>query len=102
MDLVVVERNIAIADGVTFDAWVYGDSTPGPIIRATEGDRLRIRVRNRTGHPHNLHLHGRHDPTMDGWEPIPPGGEFTYDVVAEPFGLHPYHCHTPVRLRYRR
>lgn len=94
LEFVVSERQLQVGDGVYVDAWTYEGTAPGPIIRATEGDRLRLTVHNRTGHPHNLHLHGRHAPAMDGWEPIPPGGGFTYDVVAAPAGLHPYHCHT--------
>jgi nitrite reductase (NO-forming) len=90
----VLETTALVADGVEVEQWTYGGRAPGPILRATEGDRLRVTVRNRTAHDHNLHLHGRHHPGMDGWEPIPPGGEFTYDVVAAPAGLHPYHCHT--------
>ncbi len=90
----VLETTAPIADGVEVEQWTYGGRAPGPILRASEGDRLRVTVRNRTTHDHNLHLHGRHHPGMDGWEPIPPGGEFTYDVVATPAGLHPYHCHT--------
>ena len=93
-DLSVTSRHLEVADGAVVEAWTYAGSVPGPIIRATEGDRLRIRMANHTAHAHNVHLHGRHDPAMDGWEPIPSGAEFTYEVVAEPFGLHPYHCHT--------
>ena len=26
---------------------------------------------------------------------VPPGGRFTYEFDAEPFGLHLYHCHIP-------
>ncbi len=33
------------------------------------------------------------DVTQDGWEPVPVGGSATYQISAEPFGLHPYHCH---------
>lgn len=91
----VTERSWAVADGAAVDAWVYGDRLPGPTLRATAGDRLRLHVHNRTGRGHNLHLHGRHVPDMDGWEPIPAGGRFTYDVEAGPAGLHPYHCHLP-------
>lgn len=93
-ELVVSERQIQVADGTYVEAWTYNGTAPGPILRATEGDRVRVRVVNKTGHAHNLHLHGRHAPAMDGWEPIPPGGEFTYEVTAAPAGVHPYHCHT--------
>lgn len=92
-DLSVTEQIVEVADGVKVYAWQYGGRVPGPILRATEGDRLRIRMDNRTSHAHNVHLHGRHDPAMDGIDPIAPGASFTYDLVAEPAGLHPYHCH---------
>ncbi len=94
VDVSVTQRQIEVADDSIVDAWTYDGSVPGPILRATEGDTLRLHLANRTSHAHNVHLHGRHSPQMDGWEPIPPGSAFTYEVVAEPFGVHPYHCHT--------
>ncbi len=93
-EFVVSERQLQVADGTYVDGWTYNGTAPGPILRVTEGDRLRVRLQNRTGHVHNLHLHGRHAPAMDGWEPIPPGEDFTYELTPEPFGVHPYHCHT--------
>jgi len=90
----IVARRAAVAASVTVEQWTFNGSAPGPILRATEGEQVSIRVRNLTDHHHNLHLHGRHSPLMDGWEPIPPGGEFTYEVTAGPAGIHPYHCHT--------
>ncbi len=91
----VIETSLQVTNDTVAQAWTYGGRAPGPVLRATEGDTLRIRLRNRTPRPHNLHLHGRHHPSMDGWEPIPPGEEFTYEVTAAPYGIHPYHCHTP-------
>ena len=40
--------------------------SPGPTIRATEGDHLRITFRNLGLHPHSMHFHGWHPPAMDG------------------------------------
>lgn len=94
IEMTVTEQRIEVANGSTVDAWAYQGSVPGPTIRATEGERIRIRFRNLTGHDHNLHFHGSHSPLHDGWEPIPPGGETVYEIEAGPAGLHPYHCHT--------
>ena len=91
-DLWIAEQPIEIARGATVAAWTFNGRVPGPILRATEGDELRLRLRNLGTRPHNLHLHGRHDVTQDGWQPVPPGGEATYRLHAEPFGVHPYHC----------
>ncbi len=91
--LVASEREIEIAPGVRFAAWVYNDSIPGPTLRATEGDRLRIRFVNAARHPHTIHFHGIHAAAMDGIEEIAPGGETVYEFDAAPAGLHLYHCH---------
>ena len=94
IEVAVEERLIEVGNEVFVEAWTYNGSVPAPIIRVTEGDTLRIRFRNTTGHAHSLHFHGAHRPEMDGWEPIPPGGETIYEIEAGPAGLHPYHCHT--------
>jgi nitrite reductase (NO-forming) len=88
------EKLIEVGHDVHIEAWSYNGTVPGPIIRATEGDLLRIRFENKTGHAHSIHFHGSHRPEMDGWEPVPPGGEAIYEIEAGPAGLHPYHCHT--------
>lgn len=90
--LEVIDQRVGVSVDQRFDAWTFGGSMPGPVLRATEGDQLEIRLINRTGHPHNLHFHGRHEIDADGWEPVPPGGEVTYRLTAGPFGVHPYHC----------
>ena len=94
VEIDVVERAHRISRSHTLQAWTYNGTVPGPIIRATEGQTIRVRFRNATGHDHNLHFHGRHSPFHDGWEPVPPGGETVYEIVAGPAGVHPYHCHT--------
>ena len=94
VEIAVEERLLDVAYEVQFEAWTYNGTVPGPIIRATEGDTLRINFKNRTGRSHNIHFHGSHRPEEDGWEPIPPGGETTYVIEAGPAGVHPYHCHT--------
>jgi FtsP/CotA-like multicopper oxidase with cupredoxin domain len=94
LEMTVVEAPLQVSRAHTVDAWMYNGTAPGPTIRATEGDLIRIRFRNHTGHDHNLHFHGRHSPFYDGWEPVPPGGETVYEIEAGPAGVHPYHCHT--------
>jgi manganese oxidase len=93
-EIVAGERLIEIAPGVTFPAWVYNGRVPGPAIRCTQGDHLRITFTNGTSHPHSIHFHGIHSPIMDGLTPVNPGETFVYEFDAEPFGLHLYHCHT--------
>jgi FtsP/CotA-like multicopper oxidase with cupredoxin domain len=102
-DIVAVDREIEIAPGVYFPAWTYNGQVPGPSIRATEGDRLRITFVNQGSHPHTMHFHGWHPPEMDGSLPehqVMPGDRFVYEFDAEPFGLHLYHCHAAPLKRH--
>jgi FtsP/CotA-like multicopper oxidase with cupredoxin domain len=86
---------IEVAPGVMYPAWAYNGQVPGPTLRATEGERLRVVFRNQGEHPHTIHFHGFHPANMDGvFEQIGPGQEFVYEFDAEPFGMHLYHCHT--------
>ena len=96
-EIYAADRDIEIAPGIFFPAWTYNGQVPGPTIRATEGDRVRITFRNIGTHPHTMHFHGWHPPEMDGTNPgqeVQPGDTFLYEFDAEPFGLHHYHCHT--------
>lgn len=87
-------KDIEVVPGIVYQAWTYNGRVPGPTIRAREGDRVRIKFLNATGHPHTIHFHGIHPAEMDGvFEPVPPGGQFIYEFDAEPFGVHLYHCH---------
>jgi FtsP/CotA-like multicopper oxidase with cupredoxin domain len=85
---------VAVAPGVFFPAWTYNGQVPGPTIRCTEGDRVRVRFVNAGTHAHTLHFHGIHAADMDGvFEIVDPGSSYIYEFDAEPFGLHMYHCH---------
>ena len=89
-------------EGHIFDAWTFNGTIPGPTIRVTEGDLVRIRVinSNENEHPHSLHTHSIHFAKNDGVSmggypggAISPGRSFTYEFIAQPYGVYPYHCH---------
>jgi FtsP/CotA-like multicopper oxidase with cupredoxin domain len=87
-----------IAPGVFYNVWTFNGTIPGPTLRATEGDLIRINFINNGSKPHTIHTHGIHKAEMDGvFETINPRGKFTYEFYAEAFGVYPYHCHvTPI------
>lgn len=95
-EIVSYNKSIEVVPGIEFPAWTFNGRIPGPTLRCTEGDRLRITFRNGSDHPHTMHFHGFHPAGMDGVPPeglVEPGGSFVYEFDAGPFGLHLYHCH---------
>ena len=97
--LIAVDREIEVAKGVFYSAWTYNGTVPGPVIRATEDDLLRVTLTNGGSHPHTIHFHGIHPADMDGvFEIVAPGETFTYEFPARPYGMQLYHCHsTPLK-----
>jgi len=86
-------------DHPAMDAWTYGGSVPGPVIRARQGTRLRVHLRNELPEPTTVHWHGVRVPhAMDGvphltQAPVPPGGRFTYEFDLPDAGTYWYHSH---------
>jgi manganese oxidase len=91
-------QTMEISPGVFYNIWAFNGTIPGPTLRATEGDLIRINFINNGSKPHSIHTHGIHKAEMDGvFEIINPGGKFIYEFYAEAFGVYPYHCHaTPL------
>ena len=90
--------------GRTVSTWTYGESLPGPLIRATAGDLLDVTVDNRLPSETSVHWHGvalRND--MDGvpgitQEPIAAGDAFAYRFTAPDPGTYFFHPHVGVQL----
>ena len=84
--------------------WAYGDTVPGPLLRARAGDLLRVTVDNRLPADTSVHWHGvalRND--MDGvpgitQAPIGAGSQFHYEFTAPDPGTYFYHPHSGVQL----
>src|SRR3989344_4654646 len=87
------------APGNYVHVWGYNGQIPGPEIRVTEGDRVRVIVKNNLPVPTSVHWHGLDVPWQaDGvpgvtQDPIGPGEEFTYEFDAVPAGTRFYHTH---------
>jgi len=87
------------APGLEVDCWGYNGRTPGPVIEAVEGDRVRIYVTNRLPEPTSVHWHGIVLPNgMDGvsgltQRPIPSGQTFRYEFALRQSGTYMYHSH---------
>lgn len=84
---------LQLNSAVSFNSWNFNNRVPGPTIRATEGDRIRVIFQNNGGHAHTMHFHGVHPADVDGIKPIRNGTAFIYEFDAKPYGVHLYHCH---------
>jgi len=90
--------------GPVVNTWAYGDSVPGPLLRARAGDLLRVQVDNQLPATTSVHWHGialRND--MDGvpgmtQAPIGAGKPFTYEFTVPDPGTYFYHPHSGLQI----
>lgn len=106
----VVERTLRAAatkldlGGVEVDTWAYDGVTPGPILRATAGDFLRITLDNELPADTTVHWHGiRLRNAADGvpgltQNPVASGGKFVYEFTVPDPGTYFFHPHVGLQL----
>ncbi|WCM56486.1 multicopper oxidase family protein [Microbacterium sp. EF45047] len=100
VDLVARTETVRIAGGRAFTGNTLNGSTPGPVIRARQGDLVEVRLRNEdVPEGITLHWHGVDVPAaMDGvagvtQDAIAPGESFVYRFIADRAGTYWYHSH---------
>jgi FtsP/CotA-like multicopper oxidase with cupredoxin domain len=97
--LTAMKTESEIAPGITQPVWTYNGTVPGQEIRVTQGDFLRITLKNELDVPATIHWHGYPVPAeADGvpgltQDAVMPGETYTYGFSADTAGTYWYHSH---------
>lgn len=97
--LTAAPTTLPMFDGRPLAVWAYDGQVPGPVLRATVGQPLRVRFTNRLTVPTTVHWHGVRVPNpMDGTpgvtQPaVQPGETFIYEFVPKDAGTFWFHPH---------
>ena len=84
--------------------YTYNGSAPGPVLRASEGDVVRVTLDNQLPAESTVHWHGLPVAnSMDGvpdltQAPVASNDSFEYTFRAEPAGTYFYHSHAGLQL----
>jgi FtsP/CotA-like multicopper oxidase with cupredoxin domain len=99
VDLVTRQQTLSVR-GRSIQGFTINGTSPGPEIRATQGQLIEVHLRNESvADGVTLHWHGLDVPNaMDGvagvtQDAVPVGGDFTYRFVANQAGTYWYHSH---------
>lgn len=107
-ELTCTEGSWEIEPGRPVNAMMFNGIVPGPEMRVTEGDKVRVIVHNEMAQSTAVHFHGVLLPNnMDGvpyitQPPIKPGESFTYEFDARNPGSHMYHSHHNATVQVTR
>jgi len=80
-------------------SWTFNGIVPGPELRVSQGDRLRVTLVNHLPASTTIHWHGvRVSNAEDGvagvtQDAVPPGATYSYEFVARDAGTFWYHSH---------
>ncbi len=104
----VQHKKITVAEGVSFWAWTFGDSIPGPVLRVKVGQTIHFKMANRSKEtaqysppmPHSIDLHAAMVNPSDKYQSIPPGSTISFSWTANYPGVFMYHCGTPIILQH--
>lgn len=97
VELEVIEKEMAISEGVKYMFWTFGGSVPGSFIRVRQGDTVEFHLKNHPSSkmPHNIDLHGVTGPGGGAASSFTaPGHESQFSFKALNEGLYVYHCAT--------
>ena len=92
-------QHLGPMDRPATDLWLYGGTSPGPMIEARRGEELEVEFLNNLDVPTTMHWHGiRNLNEMDGvpdltQAAIEPGERFTYRFPLKDAGSFWYHAH---------
>jgi nitrite reductase (NO-forming) len=102
IDLVITETTMTVAPGFVQAVWTFGGTVPGPVIRVTVGDTIRVHLKNPAENklPHSIDFHASQVAWNDEMTSIDPGQEKVYEWTADYAGVWMYHCGTSPALHH--
>lgn len=97
VNMEVIEKEMEMADGVTYNYWTFDGTVPGSFIRTRVGDEIEFHFKNHPDSklPHNIDLHavsGQGGGAESSY--VAPGHQATFNFKTMNPGLYVYHCAT--------
>jgi nitrite reductase (NO-forming) len=90
---------VSIAPGVTYAAWTFGGTVPGPVLHVRHGDTVEFTLVNHANIPHSMDFHAAEIAPSKYYVNVMPGDSLHYRFVAHVPGAFMYHCGTaPVAM----
>jgi nitrite reductase (NO-forming) len=91
----VQEKTVDIGSGLKYDAWTYGGTVPGPVLRVRQGDHVHIHLVNDMEIAHGIDIHAAQVAPSKHFAPIPGKTDLSYDFQPNVPGAYMYHCSAP-------
>ncbi len=95
----VRQAHLAIAPGVTYEAWTFNGRVPGPTLRVRQGDTVDFTLVNHGMMPHSIDFHAAQIAPSRVYTNVMPGDSIAFRWSPRIPGAFLYHCGTaPVAM----
>ena len=98
--LVARTARIQIAKGVTYDAWSFNGTVPGPTIWVNQCELVHFTLINNDTMPHSIDFHAAQVNWATVYAPVAPGESLSFDFAPAYPGVFMYHCGVPPVLEH--
>ena len=98
--LIVTNAPVKIATNVTYDAWTFNGTVPGPTVWVNQGDTIDFTLYNPTSAAHSIDFHAAQVDWSTDYATVPPGGSKTFSFTVNYPGIFMYHCGTAPVLEH--
>lgn len=90
--LTAEDRRIDIGSDLSYDAWTFNGTVPGPVLRVHQGDLVTIHLLNHTKMAHGIDIHAAQIAPDKHFAAESAQAELSYTFRAEVPGVFLYHC----------
>jgi len=99
--LVAKEAKVVIATNVTYDAWSFNGTVPGPTIIVNQGETIDFKlINNFTDMAHSIDFHAAEIDWSTAYAVVAPGQSKVFSFVPSYPGVFMYHCGAPPVLEH--
>lgn len=103
---------MSVSPDVSYTAWAFGNSVPGPVLKVKVGQTVKFSMTDRSNEPmpnmdmqlnmmpmqHSIDFHAAMVNPEDKYRSIQPGETIHFQWTAKYPGVFMYHCGTPMVL----
>jgi nitrite reductase (NO-forming) len=93
-EIIAQDRIVEIKKNVQYAAWTFNGTVPAAPLRAVQGDKIHITVRNEAAMTHSVDFHTARVSPETGYQNVAPGESFEWEFTAEYPGAYMVHCGT--------
>jgi len=90
--LIAKSAKVQIASGVTYNAWTFNGTVPGPTIWVKQCEQVHFTLINNDTMPHSIDFHAAEVNWATDYAAVAPGESLSFDFSPAYPGVFMYHC----------